>query len=575
MPAATEFGQAGTKGDGSLMLMKLRTTAHCLPLLLLATLLAGCSFVRTGFDKRPVAPDVNHPRIEIPASDSQLNTHVPHQVAIGLEHGVSPEMVAAELGAEVADFIPALNAALLRLPEDMPVVEALRRLQDRPGVRYVEPNYVTQAVPEVYDGLQGAAQPYWDDGVLPLAASPAGHPPINPRQWGLYTIGAPLAWQYSTGAGTVIAVIDSGLDWGHPDLGDKILGGVSLVPGYDPNNWYDDDGHGTHVAGIAAAAGRAPGGVVGVAYDSRLLGIKVLDRQGRGTVFSIAEGIWAVVDWRKYNASPPTVINLSLGGLIYSILLKDVLDYALAEGIPVVAAMGNDARGLAKYPAAYPGVIAVGAVTPDLRPTYFSTSWKHISVSAPGMDIYSSVPGGYGTASGTSMAAPFVSGAAALLLAREPGLSPGEVRSRLETFARHPDGPGRWDEQVGHGVINVAASLLGDRDLANFYGSVEVELRDHSGQRLNTVNYGTSPRYQLDFFVDVYLDHPVRTDIGPVMANDEGMAVFAHVPVDSGYTAVATVWWPETGFATSKSVALPDAVRPGQTQRVIIQLDLR
>lgn len=284
-------------------------------------------------------------------------------------------------------------------------------------------------------------------------------------QWGLTAIQAPSAWDLSQGDGVVVAVVDTGIDTAHPDLAPNLAqAGVNLL---DPGGAVSDDfGHGTHVSGIIAAVTNNGVGMAGTAGRARLLPIRVADGAG-GHVFNIARGIRQAVDMGA------KVINVSVGNRKPSRFLKEVVDEALARGVVIVAAAGNGAlEGNAmQYPAAYPGVIAVGAVGLDqtalvggriqyVRPD-FSSFNSEVTVSAPGVDILSTVPmryGEYAYASGTSMAAPFVSGTVAMMLGRNPALTPQQVLDKLQITAVDLGAPG-LDTFYGAGLINAAAAV--------------------------------------------------------------------------------------------------------------------
>lgn len=569
------------------MAIRVRSTLLALSLLLLALLLAGCSLFGSGLNgpASGFRPDDLEP--VLPATDSELEPHVPGQVIVRVEKGLSPADVAARLDAEIIDTIPSLNAVLLELPPGVQVVDTVRRLQDEAGVRYAEPNYDVFGGGSWFGAVDHSGPSVtadaWSSAGAWATQAAAAEPFINPWQWGLSAVGAPTAWGIirdrtgkAPGEGVVLAVLDTGIDPGHPDLGGKILAGVNTLTGQDENDWIDRQRHGTHVAGIAAGAG-VPGGVAGVAPAAELLAVKVLGDDGGGTAFSVAKGVAWVTEWHKANPHRRIVANLSLGSFTYQQLQKDAIDEALTNGIVIVAAMGNDSRGRPHYPAGYPGVIAVGAVKPGFRPASFSTSWKFISVTAPGVDILSALPmsmGVYGMLNGTSMASPFVAGAAALLLTYDDTLTPGQVRSRLEFFAHHPLGRSHWDERFGHGVIDIPASILGDRDWTDFYGTVVVELIDHDGDRITTQKYSTPPRlYQSDFVIQVFLEHGTRMSVGPVMANSDGYAVLHGVPADVEYAAIATA---SSSFGTVVvNAAVIPQVPPGQRVDVLLQLDLR
>ncbi len=256
---------------------------------------------------------------------------------------------------------------------------------------------------------------------------------------------------------------------------------TSFVPGYDfvnddshPN---DDEGHGTHVAGTIAQSSNNGTGVAGVAYGASIMPIKVLDSSGSGYSSDIMQGITFAVD------NGADVINMSLGGGGESDAFQLVIDDAVSAGVVVVAAAGNDGVGTVSYPAAYKGVIAVGATQYESELAYYSNYGAEIDVVAPGGDVTADLNGdGYGDGilqntfvmtynsrnrsytfdfgyyfyQGTSMATPHVAGAAALLLAN--GMAPGDVEAALEDEAVDLGAEG-WDSSFGHGLIDVAAAL--------------------------------------------------------------------------------------------------------------------
>lgn len=273
--------------------------------------------------------------------------------------------------------------------------------------------------------------------------------PRSREQWGIRSIGAPAAWKRSRGAGEVVAVLDTGVDATHEDLLGKVLEGVDLIDGGvvdDPN------GHGTHVAGIIAAVEGNKLGVSGAAPDAKILPVRVLDANGIGDHEVIASGIvWAV----DHGAD---VLNLSLGGSEDSEVLRVAVGYAVARGVVVVAAGGNDrlAGNNTSYPAAYPNVIAVAASGPDGRSAMFSNTGSYIDIAAPGFAIVSTVPGGYGYLSGTSQASPFVAAAVAILLGA--GTSSEAVESALKSSARDVETPGS-DQFTGAGFLDIAAAV--------------------------------------------------------------------------------------------------------------------
>jgi hypothetical protein len=285
-------------------------------------------------------------------------------------------------------------------------------------------------------------------------------------QWALTATHAAAAWRASSGQGVTVAVVDTGVDASNPDLAGAVVDPAHLEPATGrivPGAGTDLDGHGTHVAGIIAA--RADGhGITGVAPSARILPIDVFTDPDVGGV-QIGMAIrWAVAHGAR-------VVNLSLGEPDLEVAAADVAPVcaairdAVAAGVVVVAAAGNDGEGtnFREAPASCPGAIAVSAVTSALTPSVWSSFDGTVAVAAPGDDVYSTVPSfvsrlGWATMSGTSMAAPFVSGVAALLLAEHPGWTPAQVADRIESTATDVGPPG-VDPRTGHGVVDPAAAV--------------------------------------------------------------------------------------------------------------------
>ncbi|MEB3236924.1 MAG: S8 family serine peptidase [Candidatus Sericytochromatia bacterium] len=243
--------------------------------------------------------------------------------------------------------------------------------------------------------------------------------------YGLNVIQAPKAWDRVTAKRDVIvAVIDTGVDYNHPDLAGAVIKGPDIVN--DDDDPMDDQGHGTHCAGTIGAAANGAG-IVGVAHGARILAIKVLNARGSGNNVDIAAGIDAAV---KGGAK---VISLSLGGP-ESRATRDAIRAATEKGVLCVAAAGNDNSKRPSFPGAQPEALGVGSSDSRDRRSTFSNYGDTVDISAPGTDIMSlAVGGGYRKLSGTSMATPHVAGAAAVLLSQQPDLGVARLRQLLET----------------------------------------------------------------------------------------------------------------------------------------------
>ena len=276
--------------------------------------------------------------------------------------------------------------------------------------------------------------------------------PLVPRQWGLSRLAAPEARARAGSGPVVVAVLDTGIDLSHPEFAGRVVAGPDFVDGGTVSG--DPNGHGTHVAGIVAAAVDGSG-VEGLAPGMVLLAVRVLDETGYGDDAWVAAGVdWAV-------DAGVDVINLSLGSDVDHPGLRPAVARAVAADVVVVAAAGNDGPAAEPmFPAALPGVLTVSASDPADFPPLFSASGSHVDLLAPGAAIFSTIPdGGFGWMSGTSQSAPFVSAAAGLLLATFPEWSAAAVRSVLVSSAfPAPDGTGAG---FGFGVVDPVASLGG------------------------------------------------------------------------------------------------------------------
>lgn len=300
-----------------------------------------------------------------------------------------------------------------------------------PEVDSAEPNFIYRAA----WGSRAPAPLPSDEDTAPLVTP---NDPGFPKLWGMLP-SISKAWNLAQGAKeVVVAIVDTGIDYNHPDLKANIwskpnapqVHGYNAITGStDPK---DDNGHGTHCAGTIGAVGDNGVGVVGVNWTVSLMGVKFLSAEGSGT---LADAIKAI-DWARQNGA--NVLSNSWGGGGYSKELEAAITRARDAGIVFVAAAGNDTANNDEggfYPAGYKvsNVIAVAAMNKEGKLASFSNYGPQtVQIAAPGQDIYSTAPGGgYQFMSGTSMAAPHVSGAAALLLSLEPKLTGDQVKARL------------------------------------------------------------------------------------------------------------------------------------------------
>jgi subtilisin family serine protease len=351
------------------------------------------------------------------------------RVLVRFKPAVSRQSVTAlagELGATIVDEVPVLRVKVLR-PGSAGAGALLERLRRNPNVVYAEP-----------------------EGVVRAFATP--NDPDLGRQWGHANIRSRSGWDISKGSPAVkVALVDTGISSGHVDLVGRYAAGYDFVRHDGTPN--DENGHGTHVAGIAAATGNNGTGGVGVGWSTRLLVAKVLGADGSGATATVSEGIV----WAADNGA--SVINLSLGSYDYSQTEADAVKYAQGKGALVVAAAGNEATNYPSYPVALPGVVGVAATDRDDTRAPFSNYGDYVDISAPGVDIYSTwLNNGYEYMSGTSMAAPFVAGAAAVLKAKFPGFTAGQLYDRLR-FGADDIGARGKDEYTGYGRLNLFRAL--------------------------------------------------------------------------------------------------------------------
>jgi subtilisin family serine protease len=330
-------------------------------------------------------------------------------------------------------------AKVVKLKSDVPAPELLKKVKADPTIELASLNYKRY-----------------------ISAVPNDEYYATDQKTYLNTVRMPQAWDVSKTTGSqIVAVLDTGVDAGHPDLVGHLVPGYNAVSSTRPNP-VDDNGHGTMTLGIIAAGANNGVGVAGVGWNVKAMPVKVLDADGSGYDSDIAEGIdWAV-------AHGADVINMSLGGPDDNAVLHDAVARAYASGVTVVVAAGNDGNAALQYPASYPEVIAVAATNAGGALTDFSSYGDWVDVAAPGVDILSTgsralTPPGYEPywyCTGTSCSAPIVAGLAALVKNKWPTFTPAQVAQRVENLARDA-GPRGIDPYYGHGIVDAYAALGG------------------------------------------------------------------------------------------------------------------
>lgn len=398
-------------------------------------------------------------------------------------------------GTEVLDAFNTSDEStqLHRLPKNVGLEKALETYTNDPGVEFAIPNVrfqvqmsLVEKVKRWFKGETPSPAPTTNPATKPTPAPSASAPttspspttvkaqsaidvqdPLGNQQWYLSQMGMSQVWgDYGTGSsGITVAVLDTGVDYTHPDLEGKIIKGPDYVDkDYDPKDMH---GHGTHVAGIIAAGLNNSQGIAGLAPQTRVLAIRVLDEKGSGSLFNIAKGI-------AYAANNGAqVINLSLGsppgGGAMKTLANFLASYAERKGSLIIAAAGNSGSAIG-YPAAASKFLAVGAINEDSYLASFSNRGPELDIVAPGVNIMSTfptypvtanesgLPQNYASLNGTSMATPMVSALAAMILSKNPYLKPTQLRERLEATATDLGSIGR-DDMFGAGVINPAKAL--------------------------------------------------------------------------------------------------------------------
>jgi hypothetical protein len=424
-------------------------------------------------------------------------------VIIGFEERTDKadrEKLVKEHGGKVSHSYRIINAVASRIPP-----KAIDKLKKNPKVKYVECDYIVNAT-------------------------------AQQLTWGVDRIGAPIVHGYDRGSGIKVAILDTGIDYDHPDLHDNYMGGIDYVN--DDDDPMDDRGHGTHCAGIVAAVDNGMG-VIGAAPEVSLYGVKMLDSEGHGSYSDLIAGI----EWSVNNDMQ--VISMSISGGSPSQALQDACDAASNSGVLLVASAGNNGNPWMPpggwdnvgYPAKYESVIAVAATdSMDERP-YWSSTGASVELAAPGVDINSTYwDDTYATIDGTSMACPHVSGTAALILATPEDTARdadndgtyetngdgvwtnNEVRAILQATADDLGDPGR-DNSYGFGLVNAskAAPPSGDDTTGPMTSNVSVDPDPTNGADSVTLtaNIDDSDIAEAEYFIDTVGTNGTGTSMNP------------------------------------------------------------
>jgi subtilisin family serine protease len=326
--------------------------------------------------------------------------------------------------------------------------DAIVSIEADQRVKWIEQAQVSfQATPfgAGFEGLKFPKAAQFPGAAQARLAAAAARPEIT---WGINRVHAPAAWDVTEGAGVKVAIIDTGIDLNHPDLVGKVDGGYSAITKTEkPEDYQDDNGHGSHVSGTIAALHDGKG-VVGVAPKARLYAVKVLDADGSGNLSDVIDGIvWAAKNGMQ-------VANMSLGAPVDSDAMHRAVRFAKGMGVVIVAAAGNSG-GSVGFPGAYPETIAVSASDSNDKLASFSSRGPEVKFIAPGVDVVSDkLGGGLISYSGTSMASPHVAGLAALAVSQGwTGLSgPDGVYAQLKKAAKLL--PDLSPEEQGAGMID-------------------------------------------------------------------------------------------------------------------------
>ncbi|MFW9856219.1 MAG: S8 family serine peptidase [Candidatus Thorarchaeota archaeon] len=384
-------------------------------------------------------------------------------------------------------------------------------------------------------------------------------------QYGPQIIQADLAWDIQIGdpASILVAVIDTGIDYNHPDLVDQyVAGGYDYVN--DDTDPMDDHSHGTHCAGIITATINNSVGIAGVANVS-IMGYKVFNSLGYGYDYDAASAIINATD------AGATVLSNSYGFPTTSTALEDAVAYAAANDVVVVVSAGNSGAPVSSYPALYPETIAVSATDDTDTPASFTSYGPAVDVAAPGVTIWSTVPvsmGSYGYKSGTSMAGPHVAAVSALIRAEFPGYSADQVRQHLRNTADDL-GPVGWDDYYGYGRINAykAVQPPPDHELVTYLLGAPMNQLPGESINLTVIVFNFGQNLESNVELQLWIDNAsVKTQTFTSLTfGDNGTFKHTWTPIAEGVHNITAYTLPvlgETFLANNRVTKMVDVSFP-------------
>ena len=551
--------------------MKNSYVRHCAAALVgaLALALAGCAsedLTQAGSEDNgltaAVPPEAGAPAIAYnfyePKSEAGLKADTNYGFLIAKAGPGFDPTAFMKLGMKVMSSFSVNGGTYYRLHKKNDVLETLNRTKAMPGLLFVEPEPKT----------------YLCEDLAPGAYGTPGDPRVNSELWPVHTTKAVDAWKtYGFGPNKAyVANVDTGVRFGHEDMADRVVhayswylpdgmnplsyadigNGYSYEPWDDPDpvdyntiqgaNSTDGHGHGTITCGIMSAAGNNDKGTAGVCWGPDLISYKGINDAGIADIWGVFGSIWHLAKWKRENGHTSTIpMNFSMTQRSASHFAIDMIEYGLQNGIMVVAASGNEGQRLHVFPAAYTGVMAVGATTGADTRWSGSNYGRHLSVMAPGLNVvapYAAGDSSYANVTGTSMAAPHVTGLIGYMLTFNPDLKPDQIKSYIERNTDYIGGATGFTEECGWGRINVLKTIQavkGDRD-ANRTPPSDYTTGAKVKMCVATDDGGLAPFRLPVYGTGVYL---YRCDEDGKIANYVASAI-------AGDTW--TEWTPETGF---------------------------